>query len=119
MQLDLSTLPQVSLSGPSPLCIQLQVVVVVVVVVEVVVIIIISQTQPEYYILFITKMILLKMTACSAFIILGHLQVVYILFQGKLYNAYSVVSVSLDHHDYKRDLVFVSTTYIRAYFIAI
>jgi hypothetical protein len=64
-------------------------------------------------------MTLLKTTTCFGFIILGHLQVVYILFQGKLYNVYSVVSVRLDRHDYKRDLVFVNKTYIIAYFIGI
>ena len=55
----------------------------------------------------------------SAFIILGHLQVVCILFQGKLYNACSVMPVSLIRHDYKGDLVLSKKTYIIAYFIGI
>jgi hypothetical protein len=50
----------------------------------------------------------------SAFIFLGHHQVVSILFQGKLYNAYSVVSVSLNRHDYKRYLL-LSIKIILAY----
>ena len=29
----------------------------------------------------------------------------YVFFQGKLYNACSVISVSLERHDYKRDIV--------------
>jgi hypothetical protein len=84
-----------------------------------VIIIIISRTQPEYCILFTSKMTLLKTTTCFGLIILGHFQVVYIPFQGKLYNARSVVSVSLVRHDYKRGLVFVKVTYIIAYFIGI
>jgi hypothetical protein len=42
-----------------------------------------NKTQPEYYILFISKMALLKTTTCFGLIILGHLQVVYILFSRR------------------------------------
>jgi hypothetical protein len=50
-----------SLSGPSPLCIQLQVIIIIII------IIIISRTQLEYYVLFISKMKLAGKPTCSQY----------------------------------------------------
>ena len=72
------------------LCVQLQVITT------------ISRTQPEYCILFISKMVLWKnhyifRPSVSLAIFRSYIS----FFQGKLYNTYSDVSVSLDRHDYK------------------
>jgi hypothetical protein len=48
-----------------------------------IIIIIISRTQPGYYLLFISKITLLKTTAYFGLIFLAHLQVVYIIFSRK------------------------------------
>jgi hypothetical protein len=64
-------------------------------------------------VLFISQITLLKNDYMfRPLFFLGHHQVVSILFQGKLYNVYSVVLVSLNRH-------FVNKTYVTEYFIGI
>jgi hypothetical protein len=64
-----------------------------------------NKSNTEYYLLLISKMTLLKKTTCFGLYFLRPLSGRKYPFTRKLYNAYSVVSVSLNRHDYKRDLV--------------